>query len=287
MNSTRIDTDSPDALDGRNAPNTAPNLRITLLRSGLSRPVLALLGLWALVMIALPIVRAFASAAVFNALVVASVAVQAAAVLLALSEAWGRRRTLLMAASTGVLAWGIEAAGSSTGFPFGHYDYTTSLRPQLLGVPLVIPLAWLMMLPVAWAVAQLLSRGRARWTFVALSAAAFTAWDLFLDPQMVSWGYWVWASPRGYFGIPWSNYAGWLLSAALLTAVLRPLPVPVRPLLIIYTITWALESIGLMVFFGLPGPGVIGFLVMGAFVAAAWRAHGRRTTAHGERGAGD
>jgi len=238
----------------------------------LSVPVQALLGVWAVVMIALPIVRAFAGKTTFDGLVVVSVAIQAAAVLLALGETWGWRRTLLTAATIGCLAWGIEAVGSSTGFPFGPYDYTASLRPQLLGVPLVIPLAWLMMLPVAWAVAQLLSGYRSRLSFVALSAAAFTAWDLFLDPQMVSWGYWVWLNPRGYFGIPWSNYAGWLLSAALLTIVLRPPPVPVRPLLIIYTITWALESIGLLLFFGLPGPGLVGLVVMGAFVALSWRA---------------
>jgi hypothetical protein len=52
--------------------------------------------------------------------------------------------------------------------------------------------------------------------------------------------------------------------------VLRPQPVPVRPLLIIYSITWALESIGLIVFFGLPGPGLVGLSVMGIFVVLAW-----------------
>jgi putative membrane protein len=40
-----------------------------------------------------------------------------------------------------------------------------------------------------------------------------------------------------------------------------------RPLLLIYGITWALESIGLAVFWGLPGPAVAGFLVMGSVVA--------------------
>ncbi len=238
----------------------------------LSRSVIVCLVLWALIMIALPIVSAFAGAAVFNALVVAGVMAQAGAVLIILSEAWGWRRTLLTAALVGVLAWGIEYLGSSTGFPFGDYAYTDLLQPQLRHVPLVIPLAWLMMLPVAWAVAQSIGGGLPRWRFVLLSALAFTAWDLFLDPQMVSWGYWVWASPQGYFGIPWSNYAGWLFSAAFLTLVANPSPVPAVPLLVVYTITWALESIGLVVFFGLPGPGLVGFVVMGAFVVLAWRA---------------
>ena len=289
MNSTRFDTDATHT-SGQKEPSPARpklrNLRLIPVYTWLSLPVLALLGLWALVMIALPIVRAFAATATFDALVVVSVGVQAAAVLLVLGEAWGWRRTASMALLVGVLSWAIEALGSSTGFPFGHYDYTASLQPQLRGVPLVIPLAWLMMLPVAWAVAQALAGARSRWTFVALSAAAFTAWDLFLDPQMVSWGYWVWENPNGYFGIPWVNYAGWLLSSAFLTVVARPRPVPILPLLIIYTITWALESIGLVVFFGLPGPGVVGMVVMGAFVVLAWRAWWRsdqRRTSYDER----
>lgn len=235
-----------------------------------NRPVVGLLAFWALVMIALPIVRTVASPAVFNALVVFSVAAQAAAVLVILVQSWGWRPTLGMGLTVGLLSWAIEALGSSTGFPFGEYDYTPLLQPQLLGVPLVIPLAWLMMLPPAWAVAQLLVGRRGRLAFVAVSALAFTAWDLFLDPQMVSWGYWVWEMPRGYFGIPWVNYLGWLLASAVLTLAARPRPVPALPLLVVYTITWALESIGLVVFFGLPGPGLVGFAVMGLFVVLAW-----------------
>lgn len=243
---------------------------------GLSRTVIGFLLLWALIMIALPIVRAVGSPELFNGLVVVSVMAQAGAVLVILAEGWGWPRTLLTALLVGVLAWGVEFLGSSTGFPFGAYAYTDTLQPQLAHVPLVIPLAWLMMLPVAWAVAQSIGGRQPRRRFVALSALAFTAWDLFLDPQMVSWGYWVWASPQGYFGIPWSNYAGWLLSAAVLTIVARPAPVPAVPLLVVYTVTWALESIGLVIFFGLPGPGLVGFLVMGGFVVAAWRAVARQ-----------
>ena len=37
-------------------------------------------------------------------------------------------------------------------------------------------------------------------------------------------GHWVWEVPGLYFGIPLINYAGWLLSAALLTVAVRPPP---------------------------------------------------------------
>jgi putative membrane protein len=246
-------------------------IKQVVIQAELSRPVLTLLGSWALVMIALPIVSAFASTEVFNMLVVVSVLIQAITVLVVVTEKWGWWRTFTMALIAAALSWLVEAVGSATGFPFGDYDYTPSLQPQLFGVPLVIPLAWLMMLPPAWAVAQTLVGLRPRWVFILVSAAAFTAWDLFLDPQMVSWGYWVWEDPTGYFGIPWVNYLGWFLTASLLTFILRPQQLPTLPLLVIYTITWALEAIGLLVFFGLPGPGLVGAIVMGSFVILAWR----------------
>ncbi len=42
-----------------------------------------------------------------------------------------------------------------------------------------------------------------------------TAWDLALDPMMVSIGHWVWDGPgssRPYFGVPLQNYWGWWLT---------------------------------------------------------------------------
>jgi putative membrane protein len=104
------------------------------------------------------------------------------------------------------------------------------------------------------------------WHFVLVSAAAFTAWDLFLDPQMVGWGYWVWAEPGGYFGIPWINFSGWFVSAALITLLVRPKPLPAGPLIAVYTITWLLQTVGQAIFWHMPGPALCGFVGMGVFV---------------------
>ena len=156
------------------------------------------------------------------------------------------------------VAWASEALGSKTGFPFGAYDYTENLQPQLLGVPLLIPLAWLMMLPPAWAVAQRITGQTSGLAFVAVSALAFTAWDLFLDPQMVHWGLWVWDAPGAYFGIPLVNFAGWLLVSALITALARPPALPGKPLLVIYALTWLIETVGQVVFWGFTARRCVG-----------------------------
>lgn len=193
---------------------------------------------------------------------------------------WGAAATLRAAGSIFALSWIAEVIGSRTGIPFGMYSYTDSLQPQLLNVPLQIPLGWLMMLPPAWAAAQVITgriKPRLRFpAFVGLSALAMTAWDLFLDPMMVTWGMWVWDNPGSYFGIPWLNYLGWLLVSALITILIRPGKLPVAPLLIIYTILWLLKSVGLSFFWGIIGAALVGSFFMGSVVILAWRAFFRR-----------
>jgi putative membrane protein len=237
---------------------------------------MALLTLWVLLMISFPIVDWTLGWQVMVGAVIMGVLAQVVTVVAVLWTTWGGAKTLRIAAIVVILGWAAEALGSRTGFPFGGYHYTPALQPQLLHVPVLIPLAWLMMLPPAWAVAQALTRDLApRWQtagFVLISALAMTAWDLFLDPQMVAWGLWQWDQPSGYFGIPWSNYLGWLLVSALITARARPGSLPVAPLLLVYTITWLLQTIGLGVFWAMPGPALVGGVVMGIFAILGWRA---------------
>ena len=145
----------------------------------------------------------------------------------------------------------------------------------------MIPIAWVMMVPACWAIASQIvmntpysqkhSATRQKGALVIISALAFVAWDLFLDPQMTSWRFWEWYySPGGYFGIPWSNFGGWALSMGIITALLLPEPTPQPSLILIYGLTWGLESIALLFFWNLSGPAVCGFFGMGLFVYLAW-----------------
>jgi lycopene beta-cyclase len=238
---------------------------------GLPSWVSALLIAWIVSMVSMPIfIWTFGPQAI-PAVASLTVVLQALAVLSVLLKSVSWSYVVRLTLTVVFVAWFIEWAGSQTGLLFGRYDYTNLFRPQVLHVPALIPLAWLMMLPPAWAVGQILASRPSGIAFVLVSALAFTAWDLFLDPQMVAWGAWVWQEPGGYFGIPWHNYGGWFLSAALLTVLARPPMVPHLPLLLIYTVTWALQTVGLGLFWGMPGPALWGFLVMGAFVVLSWR----------------
>ena len=84
-----------------------------------------------------------------------------------------------------VVAVPFEALGLATGFPYGEYRYSDTLGPTLLGVPFLIPLAWLMMAWPSWVLAARLAP-RSRPARVLVAAYVFAAWDVVLDPQMVT-----------------------------------------------------------------------------------------------------
>jgi uncharacterized membrane protein len=122
----------------------------------------------------------------------------------------------------------IEALGLATGFPYGEYSYSGVLGATLLGVPFLVPLAWLMMAWPSWVLADLLTArvrpGRRTVARVLVATYLFAAWDVVLDPQLVQAGYWRWAHPSpglpGIGTVPLTNLAGWLLAGLLLMAVL-------------------------------------------------------------------
>lgn len=188
----------------------------------------------------------------------------------------GARAAGALVATATLGGFAVEAVGVATGFPFGTYDYSGQLGPRLLGVPLIIPLAWTWMAWPAWLAALRLARTTpAR---IALAAAGLAAWDLFLDPQMVVEGYWTWRSPApalpGVPGVPIGNYLGWLGFAVLLMAVLAAAAGPRAavpgggdaPLLALWLWTYASSVLAHAVFLGLPASALWGGAIMGAVV---------------------
>jgi uncharacterized membrane protein len=132
---------------------------------------------------------------------------------------------LLVVAVTAVV---FEAVGLATGFPYGRYTYADTLGPTLLGVPFLVPLAWLMMAWPSWVLGERLAApvrpGLRAPVRIAAAAAVFAAWDVVLDPQMVQAGYWTWANPEpglpGIDTVPLTNLGGWLLAGAVLMGLL-------------------------------------------------------------------
>jgi len=251
-----------------------PTETTSSLHFNIDRQTLMVLAGWTLIFITVPVLLWTLGEPGLTVGIALGVLAQVGAVLWVTLRAWGTRRTQIAYGITLIVAWLSEFVGHNSGFLFGSYSYTDRFQPQLGGVPLLVPLAWLMMLPPAWAIGRAIA---GRWGgagFVAASAVAMTAWDFFLDPQMVNWNVWQWETAGGltYFGIPLANFGGWLIVTALITVLVRPRDLPLAPLFAIYAITWALQFIGQLFFWGLPGPALVGSLVMGAvFVAALLR----------------
>lgn len=165
-----------------------------------------------------------------------------------------------------------EAVGFRTGVPFGNYRYATTLGARVLGVPIVVPFAWAMMGWLALLAARRVFHRGLRVS--AYGAMILTAWDLLLDPQMVDAGHWVWERTPGpsLNGIPILNSAGWFgVAFVMLTVLDRLLPVtasqpnPGRmlPAWVMLAWTWFSETLGHLVFFGLPWVALTGGVVFG------------------------
>lgn len=131
------------------------------------------------------------------------------------------RRDSLALAGVALLGFVVEAVGVRSGFPFGRYAYTGVLRPQLLGVPVVMSFAWMAL--VAFACDAV---GRLRlspWPAAVLAALWTTATDLVIDPLAANqFGYWTWAREGVYYGIPLTNFAGWFVTGLLACGVAGP-----------------------------------------------------------------
>jgi putative membrane protein len=211
----------------------------------------------------------------------------AGATLSAALRAWGTKRAMVALATIVGTTGVIEKLGSETGRPFGRYRYTGALQPSLTGVPALVPLAWFAMaLPARETAHAALGRRSSPMARIVCGSLALTAWDLFLDPQMVAEGYWRWERPGSYRGIPAVNYAGWFLTGLGLMAALE-LAVPPRaaagpePLSGLYAWMGAMETLGFGVFSRdrtAAAAGGLGMLPIAAVaLGRSWRARSAAT----------
>lgn len=138
----------------------------------------------------------------------------------------GRARTLGLSLWGFLVALGAELASTRVGVPFGFYHYTggTAGTELFLGnVPFFSPLSFPFLAYASFCLArQAVGRGWAgtragRLRTVALSGVLMTLLDVVIDPLAVRGGRWflghLFTYPGGgiYFGVPLSNFAGWLL----------------------------------------------------------------------------
>ncbi len=168
-----------------------------------------------------------------------------------LGSTLGWRLGVVLAATASALALGAELVGTSVALPFGDYSYSGLLGYRILGlVPFPIPLSWFYMLVgslvIVARIAHAADDGRTRWLWALGAGLLMVAWDISMDPAMVKTGHWLWGSgavfrdaePPGwlvafftadaFYGMPLSNWFGWLLTATLIARILLAIVPPSR-----------------------------------------------------------
>lgn len=139
----------------------------------------------------------------------------------------GPPRAALSLAALGLFGFAIETTGTVTGFPYGPFSYGEALGPKLAGqVPYILPVSYapLVIGAVAACVpARRPVRGGRVLLWIAASTLVLTLLDGVLDPGAAALGFWVWPEGGAYYGVPLTNYAGWLFSGAVACGLLAAL----------------------------------------------------------------
>ena len=215
-----------------------------------------------------------------------------------LSWAIGAQRAVMVFAASFVISLGAELTGTSTGYPFGVYGYSQQLGYLIAGlVPFNIPTSWFYMLLASLAICGRLlpatDDNRSRWWWAFVAAVVLTAWDVSMDPAMVKTYHWFWRVPDLsdqsafvqfigtpiFFGMPLTNWLGWLLTGIIVARVMLQLVPPsvwaakVSPSrfpLVLYGVNGILP-IAICLRQGMVAAGVLGTIAMGIPLVAAWR----------------
>lgn len=142
----------------------------------------------------------------------------------------GTRDAILMFAVLGFFALTVESTAILTGFPYGHFSYSDQLGYKIAGtVPWTVFFAWTPLILAAYVcVSKMFDKIYFRIGFLAVLLVFF---DLVLDPGAVRMDFWMFDEKGWYYGVPFSNFLGWIFSGLLGAIILELFFMRIRPLL--------------------------------------------------------
>lgn len=132
-------------------------------------------------------------------------------------ERYGKKNLFIFFLITAGVAYLFENINVATGWPAGHYSYTSNLG--LLPVPFIIVFDYFAMGYLSWMTSNILTQNyreklKGKQIFLVPLIAAFimVMWDLGMDPiNSTILQLYVWQNPGPYFGVPMMNFVGWFI----------------------------------------------------------------------------
>lgn len=136
------------------------------------------------------------------------------------SLSYGWRGCGAFAGIVGIAIFLLEACSIAYGFPFGSYHHQSAPGPAPLGVPVSVMVGCVVLGWFAWALARLVTReipwritGIERFATPVIGGFIYAGFDYPLDPIGATVrGMWVYHHPGGQFGVPLTNYLGWIFA---------------------------------------------------------------------------
>lgn len=129
------------------------------------------------------------------------------------------KKALLGLCLLSVYAYLIEFVGLETGWPYGSFEYLIDLGPMVEGVPIGLPVFFIPLVINSFLVVNLVDV-RDWWKRIPLKVSMVLMIDLVLDPAAVSLGIWSYSSSL-YYGVPLSNFFGWIVSGTVAVIILE------------------------------------------------------------------
>ena len=176
----------------------------------------------------------------------------------------GVKRAALLLLALGAFAVAIETFAVKTGWPYGRFNYGDKIGLKYFGVvPWTVPFAWSPLVLGAMALAARSSRSvRGLWIGTVIWLLLF---DGVLDAGAVAQRFWAYDAGGWYYGVPFSNFCGWIVSgflgAAIFTfgAARRDVPLTLVSSVTLILAFWT----SVCLFSGLWLPGVLGAAILG------------------------
>ncbi|MGH7259446.1 MAG: carotenoid biosynthesis protein [Nitrospiraceae bacterium] len=117
-----------------------------------------------------------------------------------------------------------EYASTRTGIPFGWYHYTGSTVDQelyLSNIPFIVPISFSFLLFASYCLALFFLPARLSWTVFELTVLFAILIDMVIDPVALRGDRWflgqlyIYRDPGIHFGVPFTNYIGWIAMGSI------------------------------------------------------------------------